>query len=182
MPEPPRSPGPAPRRHPYSGRILHKRQQFSYFRCRGSDGLAWTGWRRLPAVSDARIANNSGPGRAIRCRIGYRTYRPPTTSTLRYHGMFRNQAQGLAMRHLKNQGSPKDVYGKEIEFGIERALDAFRFAEAVLLARKQEISDRQTFSAQFLNHGLGLAGRHHPVLLALEENHRNREPLSMKQR
>src|SRR5581483_10260196 len=64
----------------------------------------------------------------------------------------------------------------------ESALDVLGRAEAVLLAREEEVSDRHTPLTELLHHRLGLAWRHDPVLFALEEDYRNRQAIRVKNR
>src|SRR5262249_23373376 len=72
----------------------------------------------------------------------------------------------------KTQSCSKHFERIEIELRVERALDVACLAEAVLLAGKQEIADRDLVAAQGIDHALGLIGRHDPVLVALKEDDR----------
>src|SRR5262249_52297907 len=60
-----------------------------------------------------------------------------------------------------------------------RALDVLSLAEAMLLAGEQQITDRYAVVAQRLDHLLGLARWHDPILVALEEDDGSLELLGM---
>src|SRR5262249_40761827 len=61
------------------------------------------------------------------------------------------------------QRNAKYVYGKEVKFRIESALDVLGFAKTMLLPREQKVSNRHTILAQLLHHRFGLVGRHDRV-------------------
>ena len=93
------------------------------------------------------------------------------------------QDRGLpVLRALERQPGPEHLDRIEIELGIEAALDVAGLAEAVLLAGEQEIADRIALAPQRLDHGLGLVRRHDGVLVALEEDHRLRQPVRVIER
>src|SRR5215470_15630910 len=70
----------------------------------------------------------------------------------------------------------------EGELRIEAAPYGVGLAESVLLAGEQEIADGTAFAPQHIDHHLGLVRRHDRVLLALEEDHRLRQPLRVIER
>ena len=71
---------------------------------------------------------------------------------------------------------------EEVELRLERAHDVLGLAEAVLLARKGDVGDRQLLRPQHGHHRFGLVRRHHAVVETLEEDHRAGEPLGVVQR
>src|SRR5215472_18849764 len=83
---------------------------------------------------------------------------------------------------LEREPSPEDFDRIEGEFGIEAALNVAGLAEAMLLAREQEIADRIAFAPQRLNHTFCLVRRHDGVLLPLEEDDRLREAIRVIER
>src|SRR5262245_43227817 len=83
-------------------------------------------------------------------------------------------------RRSKRQTDLEDVDGVEGKLGFEAALDVRSFAETMLLARKQEITDRIAFAPQHLDHGFRLVRRNDLVFFSLEEDHRLRQPLRMR--
>src|SRR5260370_18915290 len=78
---------------------------------------------------------------------------------------------------LEREAGAEDFDRIEGEFRVEAALNVAGLAEAMLLARDQEISDRIAFAPQRFNHTFRLVARHNGVLFPLEEDHRLRDPL-----
>lgn len=62
--------------------------------------------------------------------------------------------------------------GVEVQLGLERPLDGFGFAEAVLLAFEGQVRHWQPLRAQRLNHLLRLRRWNHAVFEPLEQDHR----------
>src|SRR5262245_39882654 len=85
-------------------------------------------------------------------------------------------------RALERQARPEHLDRVEVELGVETALDVAGLAEAVLLAGEQEIADRIALAPERRDHRFGLVRRHDRVLLALEEDHRFREPIRVIKR
>src|SRR5262249_56039670 len=83
---------------------------------------------------------------------------------------------------LEREPGPEDFDRIEGEFRIEAALNVAGLAEAMLLAREQEIADRIAFAPQRLNHTFRLIRRHDGVLLPLEEDDRLREAIRVIER
>src|SRR5271165_2849455 len=70
---------------------------------------------------------------------------------------------------LERQPGAEHQRGIEIQLRVQRPHDVRRLAEAMLLAAEQQITDGNALGAQRVHHDLGLARRHDPVLIALEE-------------
>src|SRR5262249_33093594 len=87
-----------------------------------------------------------------------------------------------AIRQLKGQIGVEDVDSIEVELGVEAALDIIGLAKTMLLAGEQEIAHMFTLAAEGLNHGLRLVRGHDRVFVALEEDHRLRQPVRMMDR
>src|SRR5215472_3526220 len=83
---------------------------------------------------------------------------------------------------LERQPGAEHQGGIEIQLSVQRTHDVRRLAEAVLLTAEQQITDGNALGAQRVHHDLGLAGRHDPVLIALEEDHRPVQPIGVVQR
>src|SRR5262244_237347 len=83
---------------------------------------------------------------------------------------------------LEREPSAEDFDRIEGEFRIEAALNVAGLAEAMLLAREQEIADRIALAPQRLNHAFRLVRRHDGVLFPLEEDDRLREPIRVMER
>src|SRR5215510_11981404 len=56
----------------------------------------------------------------------------------------------------------------EIQLGLERALDVFSYAEAMLLTRERDVGRLQPLSLHGVEHGLTLTRRNHLVLEPLQ--------------
>ena len=83
---------------------------------------------------------------------------------------------------IRTSGPFQRPRSKEIQFGVESALDIGSLAKPMLFPSEQEIADRRTVAAERRDHGFGLVRRHDGILVALEENHRLRQPPGMEQR
>src|SRR6266511_3402932 len=88
----------------------------------------------------------------------------------------------MGARASEREPGPEDFDRIEGEFGIEAALNIGGLPEAVLLAREQEIADRVALAPQRFDHGFCLVRRHDGVLVALEEDHRLRQPIRVIER
>src|SRR5262249_43246134 len=91
------------------------------------------------------------------------------------------RAQSLQHASEREPG-PEDFDRIKGEFRIEAKLNVAGLAEAMLLAREQEIADRIALAAQCLNHAFCLVRRHDGAPPPLKEDHRLREPIHMIER